>query len=647
MKEDVKIPQTDADVREIVYKRYTKALDAKKLAVQRIRLNLAYYLGRQYAYINPSSNAFMAPMESQIVELVKKGMILLTVNKIYPAVNFVCSQLTQRQPRLNVLPKILSEEASTLAKAYDDVLAYVRFRKEYIINDQHNAKWCTITGKAYKMTYPDFNDIKTITVDGMPVPQSYPEIKETVLSPLEVFGPPGIKKLNDWPWLIISRMINRELVESTWSVDLGTYEGMAANSMPIVTTDVQTGDIYEEDARDMIQVMEYFERPNAKNPMGAHFVVCQDKVLKATPWPYYNFDGSIDKSYRITEYTFSDSLVSHISDGLPAQVMDLQRKFNMLWSLYMTITTLCSTPKMMVTPGVKSQIFKFLANYPDTIEVDPSEPGAAENIRWLEGPGGGEALLAAIHEVEQAIEEITGVHATSQGQEPDRRMPAEELQMLQQADVGKFQSVYELREESESQHGYNILKNYQQYAPWATYRILGKERMGDVQEIKIHDLDNFDVIVESGSSIPDSKAGQYQSLREMLQYGLFNGPNGMIDPNQAPKIIRSMDLGWNKELIAEDTASMNLAREENRIMKSGNPCVVLPEYNHQVHLQIHKGYIDSPEQLKRGPTETNLIRKHIELHESGVNEAVQKQAALMQQINPQQPPPGAGQPAPK
>lgn len=289
MKEDVKIPQTDADVREIVYKRYTKALDAKKLAVQRIRLNLAYYLGRQYAYINPSSNAFMAPMESQIVELVKKGMILLTVNKIYPAVNFVCSQLTQRQPRLNVLPKILSEEASTLAKAYDDVLAYVRFRKEYIINDQHNAKWCTITGKAYKMTYPDFNDIKTITVDGMPVPQSYPEIKETVLSPLEVFGPPGIKKLNDWPWLIISRMINRELVESTWSVDLGTYEGMAANSMPIVTTDVQTGDIYEEDARDMIQVMEYFERPNAKNPMGAHFVVCQDKVLKATPWPYYNF----------------------------------------------------------------------------------------------------------------------------------------------------------------------------------------------------------------------------------------------------------------------------------------------------------------------------------------------------------------------
>jgi len=582
--------------------KFQRAAAAKSKIHPRMRLDLAYFLGHQYDYLHYRTGRYVRSDESELLRLQQAGIILAHINLLRPLCNAVIAKFTQKVPQLYAVPKCTTSGGAYKAKSYTDLLTYFRYRQDYITKNIENATNMVVLGKSYKQVYPD---------------QKTGHTKVAVLNPFEVYPPPGIIRLEEMPWIIIARYVDREVLEQRFDVDLPPGSSLAG-----VTRQPGMEYLSEEIKADQKLFLEYYEKPNRRNERGAHVCLVDYQEVFAEEWPYWNKNGTPD-GFRIQEYTYDPEITNHWGQGLPRMLLHLQRRYNGVFSQYLTNLVLTSSCKLCVpdnSPLANDE--NLLSNYPRVVKI----PAGEEKPFWLPPSRLNEQIVNALDRIERAIFEISGIHPITMGAQPSSRTPAMSHQLEIEMDMEKFQPKFDRYEESEMKHGLDILKTMQQFSPQQVFYILGSNRAYDAQEVVVDDLDDYEIVVEPGSSKPESQAGQIAIISELQQYGLF-GPPGQLDPMTQHQLLKAIDTKWSRGIISDQLDSMKLAEQENQLMAKGIRVGVLPYQNDQLHIKIHQKVFDGPESLEMDATTAEIYTTHIKIHEMNQSNKMQEMAA--------------------
>jgi len=584
-----------------IKERYSDSVSAKQKIMTDMQIAYRAYNGEQFLY---AKNNRIISLEKDIERYKKElNFYLVTRNKIKPATDVVVSRLTQRQPQLLCNPKISHENARRKAKIWGDVLTYYRLRKEYLRKDIETAMWTVICGKGYKWVHPVFDR------------QRVKSVEINVLSPFQFHPTPGVREINQMPWIIVEQLVSREALRNQYGVKTPPVEDLDGNLADAMRT---LSDV--DNIKKMSRVLEYFEKPSPSRPRGLWAILAENTVLEQGDFPYWNktAGGIAWGGYRIQDYTYRRNLLTHWGTGLPQDCMNAQKMINLLQSQWATYVILTAAPKGFYEKGDPLPP-QFMRNFPGMFAIRDM----TKIPRFMEIPRNSPEMAALLRELENAFDEQAGVHSMSTGDEPIRRMPYLAIQYLTEMDMDKFRPIFDNWEESDRLTGWNILSALQQYGREPLLNILGPGRQSDIELILDDDLNDLEIDVERGSSLPQSRAGQIGMALDALKYGAFN----MQNPVDRTGFLRAINTGWAEKMMEDETQSADLAERENELLTREpeidpatgdfrlNYVPVSPSHNHFIHLATHNRKLDSPDYLEiMGTAKEQSLLKHREEH---------------------------------
>jgi hypothetical protein len=607
-----------------VLKCFERSSRAKEKVSQMKRLWLAYYLDQQASYLDKQGK-YVQINDTELKRLRETNRLYPTfVNLVKPATQVIVSQLTQRQPFFSLVPKSTKMEASYSSGAGNDLLKFYRVKSEFHIRDIECATWMTATGDAYKWTHPvaseekleipknDEQGLPAVDDKGEPIyekiPKSY-DIKTSIISWSQFFPPPGVQDIPDMPWIITAQYLDRKFVNDNWNQELPEQSETEREGF-----NIKDWEIVGEKIGDQILVLEYLEKPSEKNPRGSRYVVAKDSktMLEESEFPYWNKnpDGS-EKwgGYRIQHHRYHPTLVSHWSHAMSTPVIEIQKRINHI------ATIICTN--IVLTMGVKLAHPDSIT-LPDTmLDNEPkcvSYPAGTQPPEFLKPPtisGDAKWLLDWLI---QQFNEILGLHQTTMGNEPEKRMPFLGIQYVVETDLVKFKPIIDDYADTELKVGWDIINSIRQYQPPWALKVLGPNRQPEFEAFLSDDFEDYDMVMERESSMPESKAGKIGTAMEVLK-ATQGAAFDLQTPTGKAKFWNLIEIG-GPEFTRRETEAVAMASEENMLMMNGQEVTASPFNIHAIHLPEHLRSFNCPEYLSKikGTPIEQAIAAHIQEH---------------------------------
>jgi hypothetical protein len=369
-------------------------------------------------------------------------------------------------------------------------------------------------------------------------------------------------------------------------------------------------------------------------------VIGNQVVQRVDEYPYPHGEFPFSKFDHIqTGKFYSDSVVT---DLIP-----LQRELNRTRSQIIESKNLMAKPKLLAPKG----------------SIDPrkitSEPGQVV----LYNPGFAEPkplpmqslppyVLQEVDRLIQDMDDVSGQHEISRGQNPSQVTAFSALSYLQDQDESKLSASVASVEELVEKMGRQYLKLVVNY--WdlpRTVRVVGKDKMVDAAAWKGSDLrGNTDFRVEAGSAVPLSKQQKQAFLLDLVKIGA-------LDP---AKLFEMLDMNDIQEANEEVLVDKHQAMRENMLMMEMGeqvpleainpqpdpltgqamtpqiPQIFLPHSfdNHEAHVEYHNNFRKSqefdaaPEQVKQ------LFEYHVMNHQMALMGGFQSTSGLMGEKGP-------------
>lgn len=627
--------KTDKDVIALVKEHFDEAVDARREISAKHKLWKAYYKGDQFAYLD-RQKSFVAPTDQQLKEVEsKKGVRLLSVNLCRSAVKTIVSFQTKQAPKLFVRPASGQSEARKgTARVGTELMDYQRNRNDFISKNNERALWEDVCGTCYMITYPDYSkhgfrqmpDMEQVQsmqeqpmtdemgnpmTDemGQPVMQQMPvmiqqqkvdkdnkpkfvqvpvktDVGVEIIPPDEWYPAPNVIKVNDLPWTIWAKLAPIDSIKSQFPA----AKDLKDDGNPDIQYDLADNlELTYGQKSGLKLLIEYWEKPTTELPRGRHSLICDDLLLIDDEFPYWDTrkDGTqVWGGYRIVKFVFDISMNSHWGMSLLEPAIPLQKYYNSLNSWCKSNILPTASPILAVLKGSMEGIKK-LFNLPRVVTFDRE----GSPPKWVDPPNIPQVILGLMERTKTEFWGIMGIHDTSLGVMPSQRTSGAAMSQNIDIDMGKFGTNFELDEENNRWLGYYILQNYKQFCPERIAEILPPEREEDIRAFLEDDLDDNDVVVERGSSMPENLAGQREMMMNLIQYG------GVVldTPIKQAKFMKGFQTSWGNNYISEATNSLSLAEQENALIMRGICPPVHPNQDHDIHIATHNGGIfDNP-----------------------------------------------------
>jgi len=300
-----------------------------------------------------------------------------------------------------------------------------------------------------------------------------------------------------------------------------------------------------------------------------------------------------------------------------------------------------------------------IVRYRHVPNVPPPEP-----MPGLQMPAQVENLLQGLR---AQILDISGQSEVARGRVPSGVRSGVAVAYLQEEDDSKIAPTVENMEEAIALMGSLTLSRFSQfYSVERTLRYYRHDGVFDVLKFKGADLkNNTDVVTQSGSAMPKSKAARQQYTLELVGLGILS---------DRKKIEEMLEIGMGEKTSEEKAIAQ--AERENAYMRHGLPdalykpdvdineqtqkvgvAVPVKRYhNHELHMQVHTDELlesDYDSLAIEKPEILRLFDEHIAQHQQFLEEAMQKQmqAAMAAKGAPEMagaggPPTNGGPPAP-
>lgn len=278
-----------------------------------------------------------------------------------------------------------------------------------------------------------------------------------------------------------------------------------------------------------------------------------------------------------------------------------------------------------------------IVRYRHVPNIPPPSP-----VEGLQMPQQVENLVAALRE---QILEISGQSDVARGRMPSGARSGVAIAFLQEEDDTKIAPTIQTMEDSIALMGSLTLERLSQFYTFPRIlRFYRRDGIFDVLKFKGADLkNNTDVVCQSGSAMPKSKAARQQYALELASLGLEKDPRkleqilelGQGEPDDTDKAIAQANRENNMMLHGawrtQTTAETHTADDDFTKLHAAVP--VKAWHNHQVHVMRHTSVMMDEEfddLAIAHPEVVRLFDEHLNMHYQQLQaQAQQQQQALM------------------
>ncbi|KKN29811.1 hypothetical protein LCGC14_0840380 [marine sediment metagenome] len=169
-------------------------------------------------------------------------------------------------------------------------------------------------------------------------------------------------------------------------------------------------------------------------------------------------------------------------------------------------------------------------------------------------------LFAHLQIIQDDINEVFAFHSASKGKQPKGGpRSGVGLALLQEKDVTQNAPIIREFEKKDERAVYQMLS-----LAFANYGdrllpIIGDDNSWTMFRINTKDMNGkINVVAQSGSSLPFSKAVQIDTTFQLLQMGLIN----VQDPESKRKVLSVMDVGGLEDILKDEAKDINYAKKE-------------------------------------------------------------------------------------
>lgn len=569
------------------------------------KLNLAFYKGRQYVYINKSMGELRALPTDEGEK--PRYRVRMTSNQIIVGSHSLLAKFTKTKPVITASPGSASQGDFKAAQMAERLVEF--WWEDFALDDrlEEALLWSIIAGQGYwKISWDPYASKQmrfTLDPEGQPIVDdkikeyfeaqmaqmgvplqekvvNLGDIKVEAMSPFDVYLDPGAKTFDECKFAICVHTMSKEEIKERWKVDV---EPDAAPAEPDSILSFNQGVPQEHIVKHVY--FGYF-LPGAGNPNGRYVVWIEspNQILEDTKWPYpinklplVKFPG-----LRTPGAVYDGSYVE--------QAIPLQKELNRTLSQLIEYKNLTVKPRVWAPTGSLRQRIT-------------TEPGAVYEYNPVAGlkpeveklPTIPPYVFEHLEQISGRLKEIFALTEVSEGSVPPNVEAGIAIDLLQELSADRLAPTIKLIEKQLARAGQIMLSMAQTYYHEARLlHIRGTGGASQVKKFSKADIaGNVTISVETGSGLPRTRAGRQAQIERWIS-------SGIIPPDKAWKYIDMADL---KGLAAQFQADEEQANRELDKLLSGAP--INPEAVQEAMGAVNQGInpetgepLESPEQAQ-------------------------------------------------
>jgi len=593
-----------------------KTLEKQSVARNsKARKNLETYRGVSAS----SSRSDIRRADRQFIKRVNKFI----VNHLHDMTETRISQLSRLKPAINVLPTNDEYEDRNAAKAVKfliDHLWYINnvdelrqrmLRNAFIFGESYCfVTWDKDKGDLHPM-YVKARDLNLkldlLDEQGNPVLDS--EGQALKIDPKKPIKTGDVKYEVEVPWRVyLQRQKNFDQVEYCFRVRVEATETLKKEYPSKAHKIKESTDVKSFDADDLAEhfleedtvYYEFFHKKTKHCPEGAYVKFTDDVILEMSGCQFSHGDLPF---IRMTDMDIPEQLngVSQYELVRPIQNMHDNLSTLLAKNIYMM-----GHAKWVMPRGACK--IESLGN--DNTIVQYQGPVPPQMLQTMPNPPEAYQFRDALR---NEMGQIYGVQGVSRGQPPKGITAAVALQFLnEQEQERNSTTVIKHNDMIKSLARMTIAVCGDKYDPedGRMLRIVGKNNRYSIRHFDTANLHkNYDVRLELGSGLPESKAGKVQRIIEVMQMK----PNLLSDE----RWIDLLDLGNSDKMNSLMTVSVRAAESENEDIMAGRFVGDPEEFeDHIVHWKTHTKAMQERTFKEECPVEyREEMMEHIAIHE--------------------------------
>jgi len=594
----------------------------------RYRKNLSAYKG-------------LSPLTTTTISRTSDRTLLNTtpkfvVNHIYDMTETKVSQMTRLKPNVEVLPtndEFDDKNAALAVKYLINHLWYINNMDDILQKMQRHTRifgesYCFITWDKHKgdlhpmyvkardlgvdLDYTDEEGNPVLDKEGNPIKLSKDEPVLTGDINYEVEVPWRVllqrkKKLDDVDYCFRVRVKPTEDLKKEYP-KLADKIKKSAN---IKAYDAET--LHEKLLEDETIYYEFYHKKSEHCPNGYYLKFTKGLLLERAELPYSHGNLPFE---RITDIDIPEQL-----NGQSAYEMirPIQNMHNNLSTLLAKNIYLTGHAKWVMPRGACK--IEALGN--DSTIVQYQGPQPPQLLQTAPNPP---EAYAFRDKLQDEMGQVYGVHGVSRSSPPPGITAGVALQFLNEqeqerstSDVAKHNNLVQAL----ARQTIAVAGDYYQPDDGRMLRIVGKDNKYSIRHFDSANLNkDYDIRIQVGSALPESKAGKIQRIVEIMQM--------KPDLLSNERWVDLLEFGNTDKMVTLITAAVKSAESENEDIMSGKPVSDPQDFeDHFIHWRTHvKAIQNRAFKEECPPVIREIMLEHIAVHEYAMVEKAKQNPAF-------------------
>jgi hypothetical protein len=588
-------------------------------------LNLCFYFGRQYVVYRQNSGQILGTTGGLIVPPAPYYVSRPVINKIRPIIRTEISKLTSQKPSAYVVPASSEDKDLFAAQAGEQIWdsVYRQYKLHQVF--KRAVWWNQICGNGFIKCYWDADQ-----PDPSTNPPQQGKFCYSPETPFHIFVPDfREQELEDQPFVIHAQLRSKNWVKVNYpGVD---YNNVSGAEEILEDTWLNLVGATGVKGHEQVLILECWVKPghDPDFPEGAMFTVIGDSVVQSIEgWPYSHNNYPFVKLDHIESGKF-------YSDSTIVDLIPLQKELNRTRGQVIEAKNRMAKPKLVAERG--AIIPQQITSEPgQVIEYEPGFP-APVALKMEPLPA---YVTEELERINADMNDISGQHEISRGQNPTGVTAATAISYLQEQDDTKLASTFSSIESAYEKLAFLTLSYVQQY--WNVPRIIkvvGTDASFDAMSFSGSDLNgNTDIRIEGGSALPTSRAAKQAFIMDLMKMGFIDPAKGLevMEIGGLQKIYESVQQDVRQSQrenlkMAAVTGDLMMQYAQEQSMKPPQldkttgmplpPPLIVPVNtwdNHQMHIEIHNRYRKSQAYDMLTEESKALFESHVNAHQSAM-----------------------------
>lgn len=427
-----------------------------------------------------------------------------------------------------------------------------------------------------------------------------------------IIPPPGVRREQDFPWLILERPVPVSTVRGLYG---SAAEGLTAEKLNATDTTSQD----ERKLKDHLMLCTGYEFPTPEHPRGQEVVFAQGKMLERRDQLPYCVKGQ----YKAGVFFFHWQRLKHRfwSQGVAEKLIGPQRNLNRRRSQVTESIDRMGLGRVYAPPGAITAKNVPMGRIGELVEIKPQY---ADAVREVPGTGPGQWIQADAEISKQDMDRAAGQSDQSFGQAPQGVTAYSSMALLreeQDRNLGPTIAHMRQRVAEASEVTFECMRMF--WPPNKQLEIAGEEHVVDAVTFNARELPLcYYVEKPRGAPAPNSPAAEIQKCFDIYDRSIQGG-----HPLPLTWLYDSLAAGKALPLPKQEIdVQQGKAEMENHLLIRLVPTQPAQYDNDQLHIQTHRAAQAAYQLLPNSEQIVANIEAHINAH---VAQAQMKQGAAM------------------